>query len=219
MRFDSLRTGWQVAALALAALSGCASYTPRANVAEIPTLGDAYLFGRFHIEAPKVWLGMDGYQTMGFGIQCSDHRSYLLRFDVDNPVLAIKVHPSTCSWTEIVYSDGDGVVRSRQPAPPAVFKDVVIEGGYSYYLGDFHAEVINTVANGGMRTQWHLKAIRENFEITTDDMKDSYPNLRAFPAENRMLIRKEVPKAIPRPQGVAGSIAQAGPGDGSGGGS
>jgi hypothetical protein len=195
--------------LAIVALTGCAGYTPRVNVDEVPTMADAYLYGRFRIEAPRVWLGMDGHQTMGFAIECDDHRSYVLRFDRENPVLAIKIKPATCSWKEIVYSDADGVVKLRKPAPPDVFKAVVLQGGYSYYMGDFYAAVSSTVSVGMVHTEWHINAVRENYEITTQDMQEAYPNLRALPSENRMLTSKQAPHGIPKPKGVDGSIALA----------
>ncbi|MGC4059742.1 MAG: hypothetical protein QM749_02300 [Aquabacterium sp.] len=201
--------GWAAVSAIALALTGCAGYTRRVDVAEVPTMADAYLYGRFHIEAPSAWLTLDGHQSMGFVIECDDHRAYVLRFDRENPVLAIKVRPATCAWTEIVYTDADGTVRSRQPAPPQAFKAVVLQGGYSYYMGDFHAEVTNTVSRGMAHTEWHIKAVRENYEITTQDMQEAYPNLRALPSENRMLTSKEPPHGLPKPKGVDGSIALA----------
>jgi hypothetical protein len=189
-------------------LSGCAAYTPRVGVQEMPTLSDSYLYGRLFMDAPKTWLALDGYQTMGFSIQCSDGTSYVLRFDRDDPVVVIKVRPATCSWQEVVYSDADGAVRSRKPAPPDVFKNVVLDGGYSYYLGDFHAQLLSTLAGGVVRTEWKIKAIRDNYEYTTEDMLKAHPNLKALPTENRMILRKhDGPKGIPNPKGVGGSIA------------
>jgi hypothetical protein len=194
-----------------ASLAACAGYSPRAPVHEVPTLSDTYLYGRLFMDAPKHLLGIDGHQTMGFAIQCSDGRSYVLRFDRDEPIVVVKAAPSTCSWTEVVYSDVDGIVRSRKPAPPEVFKNVVLEGGYSYYLGDFHAELLTSLSGGVVRTEWKIKAIRDNYEYTTEDMLKGYPKLKALPTENRMILRKhDGPKGIPKPRGVGGSVAMLG---------
>jgi hypothetical protein len=155
-----------------------------------------------------VALSTKGYQTMGFAFQCEGSAMpYIVRFDRDRPVAAIKIKPGVCSWTEIVYSDADGDVRARKPAPPDAFKAMRFEGGYSYYLGDFSAEVKTTYMSPGFRTEWHIKAVRENYEITTGDMLEAYPKLRALPTENRMMTHKEPPKAIPKPKGVADSVA------------
>ncbi|MFT3857994.1 MAG: hypothetical protein QM742_11025 [Aquabacterium sp.] len=206
--------GWLAMAAILAGMSGCAGYSPRARVDEVPTLSDTYLYARLYMNAPKALLGLDGYQTMGFVIQCSDGRSHVLRFDRDDPIVVVKASPATCSWREIVYSDADGTVRSRKPAPPDVFKDVILEGGYSYYLGDFHAEMLTSVESGRLRTEWKIKAIRDNYEYTTEDLFKAYPNLKALPTENRMILRKHSPKpqGVPRPKGVDDSVAMRGAG-------
>jgi hypothetical protein len=205
------RTPWAAwaASAALAALAGCAAnYTPRVDINELPTMEDAYLYGRFHIDAPKVALSTEGYQSMGFAFSCdSSSAPYIVRFDRDRPVVAIKIKPGVCSWTEIVYSDADGVVKQRKPAPPEAFKNLRFDGGFSYYVGDFQAEVKTTYMSPGFRTEWRIKAVRENFEITTDDMLEAFPKLRALPTENRMITRKEPPKAIPKPKGVGAGVA------------
>jgi hypothetical protein len=207
IRMTIIKQAWLTAIITV--LSGCAGYTPRVNVADVPTLQDAYIYGRFHIDAPRALLGMDGHQTMGFAIKCDDGQSYVLRFDRENPVLAIKIKPAICSWSEIVYSDADGAVRLRKPAPAEAFKAVVFQGGYSYYVGDFHAAVSNSVSGNMARTEWKIKAIRENYEITTQDMLEVYPNLRSLPTENRMLTSTQAPHSIPKPKGVGGFIALA----------
>lgn len=201
--------GWAAMAVILAGMTGCAGYSPRARVDEVPTLSDTYLYARLYMNAPKALLSLDGYQTMGFVIQCSDGSSHVLRFDRDDPIVVVKARPATCSWREIVYSDADGTVRSRKPAPPEVFKDVILEGGYSYYLGDFHAELLRSVENGVLRTEWKIKAIRDNYEYTTEDLFKAYPNLQALPTINRMILRKHTPKpgGVPRPIGVDDSVA------------
>jgi hypothetical protein len=196
---------------AVLVLSGCASYSPRALVHEVPTLSDTYLYGRLFMDAPKRLLGIDGHQTMGFAITCSDGRTHVLRFERDDPIVVIKVAPAICSWTEVVYTNADGSVHSRKPAPPDVFKSVVLEGGYSYYLGDFYAELLTSLSGGVVRTEWKIKAIRDNYEYTTEDMLEAYPNLKALPTENRMILRKhDGPKSIPKPRGVGGSVAMLG---------
>lgn len=176
----------------LALLGGCAGYTPRVSVQDMPTLNDAYLYGRFFIDAPKSWLSMDGHQTMGFALECEDQGKYVVRFNRDDPVLAIKIKPSTCSWTEIIYSNADGQVRSRKPAPADTFKSIRFKGGYAYYLGDFAAELKTSMPSYNViRTEWVIKSIKDNYEATTKDMRQAYPNLQALPDENRTITTAE----------------------------
>ena len=166
-------------------------------------------YGRFYVDTPKAFLGANSHMTLGFGLSCSDGHHYAVRFDRDQPVLAIKVKAATCSWVETIYSEVDGSVSSRKPAPPEAFKDIEFKGGYSYYLGDFYMTVHTTFKEGKATTEWRLKAMRENYENTMDDMLEAYPKLRALPSENRMMWRKDAPKSIPKPIGVGGSIAWA----------
>lgn len=176
-------------ALSILLLGGCANYTRRVTSQDIPTLNDAYLYGRFYMDAPRNWLSFDGHQTMGFTIVCEDKSKYVLRFNREDPVLAIKIKPSTCSWTETVFSDADGTVRTRKPAPEDVFKNIRFKPGYAYYLGDF-AAILRTSnpSYNVIRTEWNITSARDNYEATTQYMQDGYPNLKALPTENRALM-------------------------------
>lgn len=172
-------------------LGGCAGYAHRADVNETPTLNDAYLYGRFYMDAPKTLLALDGHQTMGFAIDCDDKSRYVLRMDREDPIMVVKIRPSTCSWTEIVYSDADGTVRTRKPAPADLFKRVALKGGYSYYLGDFDGTVTTSIVGTSVRTRWNLKDVKDNFEATTVAMQSRYPKLKALPVVDRGLTYTE----------------------------
>ncbi|MBI5927014.1 MAG: peptidylprolyl isomerase [Aquabacterium sp.] len=174
-------------------LGGCAGYAHRADVNEVPTLRDAYLYGRLYMDAPKAFLGLDGHQTMGFAIECDDKSRYVLRMDREDPIMVVKIRPATCSWTEVVYSDGDGTVRTRKPAPPDLFKHVTLKGGYSYYLGDFDGAVTTSMVGTTVRTRWNLKDAKDNFEATTVAMQSRYPKLKALPVVNRGLAYTDLP--------------------------
>lgn len=180
----------------LLSLCACANYTPRVSSTEVPTAGDAYLYGRFHIDAPKSWLAIDGHSSMGFSLQCSDQQKYVLRFDRDKPVLAIKVKPSSCSLTEIVYTNPDGDVQARKPAPARnVFKGMRFEPGRAYYMGDFDAGTSSSYRAGMIHFEWFLKSTKDNYGPTTQDMRADYPNLAGIPTENRLVPEVEVTPA------------------------
>jgi PPIC-type PPIASE domain len=176
---------------------GCASYTPRVKVEEAPSANDAYLYGRFYMNSPKVALAMDGHRTMGFAIECEDKQRYVLRFDRDQPLVAVKIKPSVCSWVEYIYTNADGSVESRKPAPADEFKKVSIASGHAYYLGDFGAETKLTYRANVPYNEWAITAIRNIYHRTTRDLQVAYPNLKGLPTEDRALMN--IPPAKDHP--------------------
>ncbi len=173
----------------LAVLASCAGYTPSISNDEKPTGQEAYLYGRFYIEAKSGKLALDGHQTMGFVIGCASGDTYTFRFSNDSALQVIKVAPSTCSLTEFVYSNADGQVRSRKRAPEKLMRDVKFEAGKAYYLGDFYAEATTTVVGTTSHSNWNIKTVRNDYTNTSAALKALYPNLAALPTENRMIGR------------------------------
>lgn len=177
------------AVCALAVLTACAGYTPSISTDEKPTGQEAYLYGRFYIEAKSGTLALDGHQTMGFVIACASGDTYTFRFSNDSALQVIKVTPSTCSLTEFVYSNADGQVRSRKRAPEKLMRDVKFEAGKAYYLGDFYAEATTRVVGTTSYSNWNIKTVRNDYTNTSAALKAFYPNLAALPTENRMIGR------------------------------
>lgn len=166
-------------------LSACAGYTPRVATTVVPTDQDAFLYGRFHIDAPKAWLAIDGHMSMGFALECADQQKYVLRFDRDKPVLAIKIKPASCSLTEIVYTNPDGQVTGRKPAPTGFsFKNLRFDAGRAYYMGDFDAGTSTTMNGTTVQQRWFIKSVRDNYALTTQDMRRDYPNLAQMSTAN-----------------------------------
>jgi hypothetical protein len=162
-------------------LTGCAAYTPRIQSTEKPTLGDAYVYGRFFIDAPKVLLGFDGHASMGFGLKCADGGAYLLRFYNKNPVHVIKVKPSTCSVKEIVYSDADGTVRLRKPFTGSIMQNMELKAGFVSYIGDFSAQSSGSITSYNVyTTKWQVTDIQSNYAKTSAEMQEQYANLSSF---------------------------------------
>ncbi|MES2682193.1 MAG: hypothetical protein V4650_01640 [Pseudomonadota bacterium] len=160
--------------LASATLSGCAAYTKPIAFEEKPASGESYLYGRFTIEAPKAFLGFDGYQTMGYSFTCRDGTQFIVRFSIEQPVQLIRVTPTSCSLMEIVYTNGDGQIRGRKPSPIGVLKDVSFQAGVANYLGDYFASSKTTSYGSTLRTSWGVDAVRNNYAATTFDMKTKY---------------------------------------------
>lgn len=170
--------------------SGCAGYTPRISQDDKPTPNDAYLYGRFSIQAPKVFLSIDGHQSMGFALECKNGERYVLRFSKDDPLQVIKIIPSTCSLVELVYTNAEGAVASRKPAPPGAMQNSVFAAGKAYYLGDFFAESTQSIAGNVINRQWRMTSMKDGYDATTQEMRTAFPNLSAVPTENRMIGKK-----------------------------
>ncbi len=185
MRSHRLRSGVAVCAASL--LAGCASYTPGISVDEKPTGKESYLYGRFFIEAPKAAISFDKHMSMGFAISCSSGETYTLRFANEFPLQVIRIAPSVCSLAEFVYTDADGVIKSRKPAPKGLMKDARFDAGKAYYLGDFFAEGTTAVYGRTRSTNWRIKTVKNDYGKTTADMKVVFPNLAVIPTEDRMI--------------------------------
>jgi hypothetical protein len=175
---------------AFAVLAGCVSYTHSISPAEKPTGQEAYLYGRFYIEAKSSKVAFDGHQTMGFAIKCASGETYTLRFSNDQALQVVKIKPSTCSLAEFVYSDSDGNLKSRKKAPDGLMRDARFDAGKAYYLGDFYAETTTPVAGNTIHRNWNVKNVRDDYRNTSTALKAAYPNLAGVPTEDRMLGRK-----------------------------
>jgi hypothetical protein len=174
---------------AFAALVGCAAHTSSITQDEKPTGQEAYLYGRFYIEAKGGKLALDGHQTMGFVIKCASGETYTFRSSNDNALQVIKIAPSMCSLTEIVHTNADGQVRSRKSAPEKLMHDARFDAGKAYYLGDFYAEAATSVQGRTVSSVWNIKTVRNDYNNTSAALKAAYPNLAALPTENRLIGR------------------------------
>jgi hypothetical protein len=172
---------------AFAALVGCAAHTSSITQDEKPTGKEAYLYGRFYIEAKSGKLALDGHQTMGFVIKCASGESYTFRSSNDNALQVIKIVPSKCSLTEVVHTNADGQVRSRKSAPEKLMRNVQFDAGKAYYLGDFYAEATTSVQGKTVSSVWNIKTVRNDYTNTSVALKAAYPNLGALPTENRLI--------------------------------
>ena len=91
--------------IGLAVLSGCAHYTAGVASNERASTSSAYLYGHFFVRTTKKGFGVDGYQTMGLVVSCVNGEQYTIRFSNQRQVQVIKIQPSRCGLTEIVYTD------------------------------------------------------------------------------------------------------------------
>ena len=171
-----------LATLAAALISGCANYTPRLSADAKPATGDAFVYGRFHIDTPKAFLGLDGHASMGLGMKCSDGKEYLIRFFIDKPVHVIRVSPATCSVTETVYSNADGQVMGRKPFSGTALQGMEFKAGVAHYVGDFFAMSDTHMAGyNRIQSSWRIRDVKIDYDATTADMRAQYPGLAGVP--------------------------------------
>ena len=189
-----------VVGLSLAALSGCVRYTKPVDPAEKPTGDDAYLFGRFAIESPMAVSGRDGYQTMGFEVQCTPFtvgirerpvRRYRLRFDRDEPLQVIRIAPGVCAMNDIFFTDANGMVRGHKVLAAELRSPRRFEAGRVYYLGDYAGRSTykyypKTKWSGASADLgWKLTHAQHRFQDATRSLQIAYPGLAALPIEDR----------------------------------
>jgi hypothetical protein len=133
---------------------------------------------------------------MGFSLQCRDGSNYILRFYNAKPLHVIKVQPSTCSLTETIFSNMDGMVRSRKPYTGSLLQNVEFKAGTGYYVGDFFA-VAGGYSTGynSYTTTWRVVDAKANYTRTTSDLKAEYTGLKDLRTEDL------TPRLRPRPAG------------------
>lgn len=161
-------------------LSGCVTYSKSVSVTEVASTESAYIYGSFKIDAPKSWLAMQGHQSMGFVFTCADKKKYTIGFKVDKPLQLVKISPTQCTLTDIVYSDADGMVMSTKPVSADAFKNRLFVAGKAYYLGDYFAKSQNQYNYSYTTTTWEIVDVKDNYIQTTQDMYNTYPNMRDF---------------------------------------
>jgi len=69
--------------------------------------------------------------------------------------------------------------------------NAVFAPGRAYYLGDFSAKGTREITGNIINTRWNITEVKDNYERTTSQMKESFVNLAKLPTENRMLGAKQ----------------------------
>ena len=174
----------------IALLGGCAGFAPSISKDHKHTNEDTYLYGRFFMDAKDETLALSGYMTMGFSFDCEDKANYVVGFSRDNPVQVIRIKPSSCTLKELVYTNSDGFVRSRKPAPDGILTNIPFEKNKAYYLGDYFASASTTFSGNSYHYSWRIDSIKNEYEKTTKEMKSIFPALINVDTADRMLANK-----------------------------
>jgi len=118
MRLDRFLTGLTISGVSV--LAGCAGYTPSILPNEKPTGQEAYLYGRFYIEAKASALALDGHQTIP-----PDKGLFLEK--------TWRLHPNICAYTSGLFYEGK--LSSRDGLEKQVIHRAgAIRGSGLYYL-------------------------------------------------------------------------------------
>jgi hypothetical protein len=193
IRSATLKLGFRSAILAILApmlLAGCAAFTPSLGKSEVPAVANSYIYGRFYISTQKLWLAMAGHQTIGLSFKCNTDSTVLVKLKVDDEVQVLKVPvDSKCNFHELVFTDADGVIKSKKPVPSAFNAENNFPAGKAYYLGDFIGNSTVTVGGNMINRAWDLKPPFDNYEKTTEEMKKIYPAFATVPTENKTIGR------------------------------
>jgi hypothetical protein len=166
-------------------LTGCGSvYATRLGAEDRPAAKDAYLYGKFSVG------GADTVLTMGLVLECEDGDTHVIPFSAYYPLQVIKISPSACRWTEIVYTRAGDIV-GRTPAPPG--RRVEIGPGKAYYLGDFWgATTLSSSPSAGrsrrLDMKWSVERAEDRYERTTAEWNAIFSNFAAVPTEPRYLL-------------------------------
>jgi hypothetical protein len=177
-----------LAVVSLIALAGCVTYSKSVSVNEAGNPDFAYIYGSFKIDAPKDWLAIQGHQSMGFVFTCNDKKKYTIGFKVDNPLQMVKISPTQCTLTDIVYSDADGLEISTKPVPTDALSNRSFAAGKAYYLGDYFAKVESQYNYSYITTIWKIVDYKDNYIQTTQNMINAYPNMRGYNTQPTPII-------------------------------
>jgi hypothetical protein len=179
----------RASALFSLALTACGWSPANLKPDATPSPGNAYVYGRFGIDAESALLSLDGHQSIGFEVRCREGDAHIIRFTKEDAVQMIEVPASTCQINDVLYTDVDGNVLARRLAPFRLLKNEILAPGGVYYVGDFHAGASRTAYGYLVVTEehtWSLTDVKADYAKTTADLKARFPAFASARTENRM---------------------------------
>jgi hypothetical protein len=173
--------------------AGCFPYTQGITPDHPRDAARAYVYGRFQI---------GGGGGLGFEINCSDQKKYVIGFSDERPFQVIEVSPSVCQIEYLLFTAGN--VRSRALAPFRLLRNEFLEPGGVYYVGDFFYTTSSDaqwrVLYTEVRHTWKVNAIQDNYAETTAELKRTFPSFATAQTENRMTSKRVQPALVPQRQ-------------------
>ena len=157
-----------------ALLGGCATANVRPEDSYQRT--NAYLYGRFYIEG----------QNLSFVIRCREGTKYRIDFSSRDEVQMIALPPSVCQLDEVLYG---GVAQAM--ARFRLVRNEFLDAGGVYYVGDFRMSGTSkltaiTPFYTQWRYTWRTDSVRDDYRVTTQEMRRRFPWFASVPTEDRV---------------------------------
>ena len=160
---------------------GCVSIPSALSPEAKSEPGVGYVYGRFKnvhtpdsfYRHPRLVLNLQGKNNV---------TNYLIKFDEVESTTAIAVKPGIYNLNTLLIFWGlsDDKINRRETTltkgPLTV--EFSVEPGKAYYIGDFLGNTLATETLSSQSLEWKLESVKNNFENTTLDFKNKYPNLR-----------------------------------------
>jgi hypothetical protein len=160
---------------------GCASFAPALSTEVKADPGTGYVFGRFKsVSLPNSFFSL----RLALNLEEQNKlTNYLIKFDKEDATTAIAVKPGIYNLNKLLVFFGmlgDNNMNKRETTltkgPLTI--EFTIESGKAYYIADFLGQTNVTQSYNQETLTWKLESVKDNYENTTLDFKNRYPNLR-----------------------------------------
>ena len=162
----------------------CVFYSAPVKHAGQTNKDKAILYGRFYYGHHFAEELNPAWRTTGLSIRNeTTDRTYYIELKVTNTVYGVQVEPGSYRITGLVRSDNEHGVKARITFPSTnstawLTEPFKARKGEHIYIGDYQGE---TKLDYPILT-FKLKYITNNFDATTVEFRNSYPELMATPA-------------------------------------
>jgi len=169
--------------------AGCAVYTSGIHPDAAANAGEAYLYGRFYMNAtPTGDTDFGGKQSMGLVIRCQDGREYTFGSLDTRDIQVLAVRPSRCWLVEGVLADQNRIVRKRLAADRSLQRPLEFTAGRAHYVGDIFAKGDFWQHPGMEEWQWAWSPADDRYGSTTAEMRKAFPKLASLPTVDMRLF-------------------------------
>jgi hypothetical protein len=168
---------------------GCSSFTPSLKPDTKPDPGTGYVYGKFTL----VMLN-NGRLRMGLAMDEEKKEEeknigrYTIEFEQSNAPTLIAIKPGNYVLKKFVYAYNSGqIVSEKLISEGPLTKVIKIEPGKAYYIADFVGQAsFYSTGGGGVMHSWRLDSIKDNFNNTTIEFKNKYPEFKKLETERAL---------------------------------
>jgi hypothetical protein len=180
-------------------LAGCVTYTKTVNTKQPLNLNSGYIYGRLSVHHERQ-RSTQIRRDLEIGLVLKDKETsetYTMLFKGAKMISIIAVKPGVYTVDKVSFAS-----KSMPGAPTQIGeqpivdyrlpKEFTVEAGKGYYIGDFEGSTKSypelTWRGAVTYEEWHLTPLRDNFDATTSEVKENYPNLSEL--ETTSVIKK-----------------------------